>query len=436
MRAGFSAILLLVAGMLDAAPLRVLAIGDSLTEEYRFETPFSGPNTTPPPIDANTHNWPEIISSRRPDDLSFGTYEANLVSYPDFRDGGYKYNYGIPGFTAEAWVEIINTTFLDSFNGAYEALCYSTKTSLTRMLQDENIGVVVIFLGGNDLNSKYDEVFEDPVAPAWLQGIVTNIRAIRNFVRSKNTTVPIVICTMPDIGATPKVAGDYPVPAGKALARQRIAAANGSIIAMAAEVGSQVARIDLLTDRIFDEQPFQINGTVFLYPPDDQNPPDRLFCHDGFHPATAAQAIITNTVVDAINRATGRTIPLLTNREILGDVVGLNPDQPYLTWAGSAGGMTADPDGDGIRNLVEYVLGTPALTTSSPYVFAANGRLSFPVSPEGLRFADLAVEESVNLSAWTPLPAGRLSVAGDGTWRVEPGATGKTFYRLRATTKP
>ncbi len=435
MRAAFLPMFFLgLASVLGAAPLKILAIGDSLTEEYRFETPFSGPDTTPPPIDANTNNWPELLSARRSADVSFGTYEANLASYPDFRDGGYKYNYGIPGFTAEAWVEIINTTLEDSFEGVYEAFCYSTKTALTRHLREDGIGVVVIFLGGNDLNSRYDEIFEDAATPAWLADMVADIRAIRDFVRARNSTVPIVICTVPDIGATHRVSSAYSDPAGRALALQRIAAMNASLVAMAGQVGSQVARIDLLTDRIFDEQPFHLNGTVLQYPPDPANPPDRLFCHDGFHPSTGPQAIIANTIADAINRATGSGIAPFSNREILGNILGLDPDQPYTAWAGAAGGMTADPDGDGLPNLAEYVFNLDPAAAGSPFRFSPDGRLSFTPSAAGLRFASLEVMESTDLSIWTPVPAGRVTVA-DGTWTVGGGGN-RIFYRLDVSPKP
>lgn len=82
--------LLVLAGFGGAAPLKVLSIGDSLTEEYRFETPFSAPESAPgvPGLEANTKNWVEIVSARRGEWLSFGSYDPNLLSYPDFRNGG------------------------------------------------------------------------------------------------------------------------------------------------------------------------------------------------------------------------------------------------------------------------------------------------------------------------------------------------------------
>ena len=418
--------------------MRILSIGDSLTEEYRFETPFSGPkigDSDVPSVNANTHNWPEIISEHRGQYLSFGSYKPNLLDYRDFRDAGYKYNYGIPGFTAEAWVDIVTEQY-SNFSFAEAILASRTNDVLTDHLQDDGIGVVVIFLGGNDLNSPYDQIFEAATPPAFLQQIPNRLRTIHNFVRSKNSTVPIVLCALPDIGATYKISQQYSDPARQVIARQRIAALNASVIALGAELGCQIARVDYLTDRIFDQVPFQINGTIFRYPPDNANPPDRLFCHDGFHPSTVGQAIITNLILDAINRATGSVIPLLTDREILGDVLGLDPDQPYFTWAGSAGAMTSNPDGDGLPNLVEYLLDTDPNAAGSPFQFSANGEFSFFASAEHLRFATLEVLESPTLSNWQPVPESRLMILPDGSWHIAPNGSGANFYQLKAVPKP
>ena len=430
---GFAACAVLTAG---AAPLKVMAIGDSLSEEYRFETVFSAPQSTPLGP-SNTENWVQLLSERRSADVSFGGYEPSMFQYPDFRDGGYEYNFGVPSFETVTWVDVINSTLSDFLSGDPErTFRYTTKREIIRQLDEEDIDVVVIFLGGNDQYGDYDLIFEEPQTPALLADAVTNIGKIHQFIRNNHSSVPIIICTFPDIGATQEISSVYTDPALRVRARQRIADANAAVVAKAAQLGATVARIDQLTDRIFDESPFHLNGTVMQYEPHPDNPPDRIFCHDGFHPSTMGQALIGNLIMDAINRATGRSIALFTNREILGPILGLNPDQPYLAWAGSAGGMTANPDGDEMQNLVEYVLGTSGTVADSPLVFSGNGALSFPTSTAGLRFADLKVMESMTLgNDWAPVPQGRISVV-NGTWSVAPKGTAKNFYRLEATPKP
>lgn len=419
----------------QAAPLRVMTIGDSMTEEYRFESIFSGPESNP--LRANTMNWVELLAEHRETEVSFGGYEPSLFQYPDFRDAGHEFNFGVPSFETGTWVEVINSTISDLFSGdPYRTACYTTKLQIINQLANKDIGVVVIFLGGNDQNGDYRHIARDPEPPALLADAVTNIAKIHKFIRDNHSTVPIVICTFPDIGATYKVSTDLPDPVARARARQRIADANAALVSKAAELGATVARVDQLTDRIFDEHPFHLNGTVMVYEPHPDNPSDRIFCRDGFHPSTVGQALIANLILDAINRATGRSIPLFANREILDDVLDLDPDQPYLAWAGSAVGMTENPDGDGVPNLVEFVLGTSATAADSVFVFSENGTMTFPTSEAGLRFADLRVVESQALeNEWTPVPADRIRVE-NGTWTVSPNGTAKNFYRLEATPKP
>lgn len=416
-----------------AVPLKVLAIGDSLTEEYAFELPFSAPDSSP--LNANVKNWPEILATQRADSFSMGSYNSTLFSYTDLRDGGYKYNYGVPGFKTADWVAVCQSSFEDVFSSdLITSLRYPTQQGLLGHL--DNVGAVVIFLGGNDLKSDYAGIFNNAQAPALLAEAVTNLTFIHDYVRRHKASVPIIIATAPDIGATAEVAGKYTDPAKRAIARARIAAMNASIIAMAATRGATVARVDTVTDRIFDQVPLELNGTTFNYAPNPENSPRPVFCKDGFHPATMVQALIADQIVDALNRATGSSIPRLANRDILGPILGLNPDQPYLDWASTAGGFTANPDGDGLPNLAEFVLGTTPTVANSPFVFESDRRMHFATSLAGQKFASLTVEESSTLAAWLPVPASRISVALDGVWQISPPAASRTFYRLAVSPRP
>lgn len=403
--------LTLVTTSLHAAPFRLLAIGDSLSEEYRFETPFSAPDSNPSV--ANTKNWVELLHAHRPLDFTMGNYEPSLFNYLDYRNAGYEYNYGIPGFKAERWDQLLLSTppnFLD----------INTKSELKGDLSSVN--AVLIFLGGNDLSLTNTAAQHDEIR----QSIVR----IHGYVRANATVgMPIIIATVPDIGSTPdeKISD----PAQAAAARQKVATLNANIVALASLPNTHIARIDTVTDQIYDQQPFHLNGTLLSYPPHPQNPPLHLFCKDGFHPGTAAHALIANEILRAINGFAATPIPLFTNREILANILAQNPDQPLIDYLGSAG-----DDGDGLPGLIEFLLNTNPTQPNPGFVFSANGTATYTSSATALRFADLSVLQSSTLTDdWIPVPAGNVQTLPNGTVNLIPSAP-KLFYKFAATPKP
>jgi lysophospholipase L1-like esterase len=419
-----------LSGLADGQALRVLVLGDSMTEEYHFELPFSAPDSNP--TNPNTKNWVEILGARRDAEINLGSYKSSLPPYPDLRNMGYKFNYGVPSFKTTDWIAVINSSLsLDPV----VLLRYRTKTQLLDHLDE--VDVVVIFLGGNDLKSDYSGIFNNPEPPTLLDQTVANLAILHDFIRIHAPAfLPIVIATAPDIGASPDVLNKYTDPDKRLVARARIANMNTALAAMAVARGATVARIDQLTDRVFDQVPLHLNGTIFSLVPNKDNPPHAAFCKDGFHPATMPQALIADILIDALNRATGRAVPRLSNREILLSILGLNPEQPYLDWAAGAGDISADPDGDGMPNLTEYAMGTSPLSAGSPYNFTTGGTMGFAVSAAGLRYATLAVEETTTLTSWLPVPSSRITMLPDDTWRIQPSGSARTFYRLAVTPRP
>jgi lysophospholipase L1-like esterase len=284
------------------------------------------------------------------------------------------------------------------------------------------VDAVLIFLGGNDLSLTNSDAQHDLIRQSILR--------IHGYVRRKAPAgTPIIIATVPDIGATPAEAIADPVLA--AAARQRVATLNANIAAMDDLPDTHIARIDAVTDRIHDQRPFHLNGTLFAHPPDPRNPPLHLFCKDGFHPGTAIQALIANEILKAINGFSTHAIPLFTNREILADILGQNPDQPLIDYLGHAGN-----DGDGLPGLIEYLLGTDPAKANPALAFSADGTASFKPSSAALRYADLSILQSATLrDDWIPVPAGNILTLPDGTVNLIPSDP-KLFYRFAATPKP
>jgi lysophospholipase L1-like esterase len=393
---------LLSALPLSAAPFRLLAIGDSLSKEYQYEFVFSAPDSNP--SNPNTKNWVELLTSGRTATFSMG----GVSSYLDLRVAGHEYNYSIPGYKAEDWDALLNGSL-----------------NLTRYELAGDLGAVdavLIFLGGNDLSLTSTDAQNDTIRQY--------IANIHQYVRANAPAgKPIIIATLPDIGATPaeKIAD----PTAAAAARQRVATLNANIIAMAATLpNTYIARIDAITDRIYDQVPFHINGTIFTYPPDPENPPLRIFCKDGFHPSTGAQALIANEILKAINTFAATPIPLFANREIL-TILGQNPDQPLIDYIAG----TPD-DGDGLPALIEYLLGTDPGVPNSPFTFSADGSATYTPSETALRYADLSVLQSATLTDdWTAVPPANIQTLPGGSLKIVPTAP-KLFYKFLATPKP
>lgn len=421
-----------------AAPVQVLAIGDSMTEEYAYELTFSAPASNP--TNANTRSWPELLRIFRPAEASLGPFEATGGSYFDLRNAGHRWNFGIPGTTTLNWKNLLYST-----PGANDDL--SPLYGVTRNALEDQLAyaqVVVVILGANDLKQDYNDLFNDTEGVDYFASLTTRLNLIHAWIRIVRPKVPLIIGTLPDVGATPQISGIYDVPEKQQSTRAKIAAFNQSLIAWAATKNppAGVARLDRLTDRIFDEQPFHLNGTVFNVQGAPENPPTSLFCRDNFHAATMAQALIANEILLAINAKLGTGLAPFANREILQSLLGLNPDQPYLSWIASQGlpgaAMDGDIDGDGLPQLVEYLLGSDPGGFDRPVSgsFVPGSSLSWQPDPLALRFATLTAEESPDLASWTPVPPERTQTASDGTVSVTPAAGSTSFVRLRAVPRP
>ncbi|MEP3214520.1 MAG: SGNH/GDSL hydrolase family protein, partial [Luteolibacter sp.] len=373
-----------------SAPFKLLAIGDSQTEEYRFETPFSAPDSDP--FVANTKNWVELLEQHRPLDFSMGNYEPSLGNYADYRNAGYEYNYGVPGFKAEKWVDVLFNpgTFFE----------YNTRYELRGDLSA--VDAVLIFIGGNDLSLANDDAKNDEIR--------VFIGRIHDYVRNNApANLPIIVATVPDIGATPKEKISDPTLA--AAARARVATLNANIIAdLGSRANTYIARIDHITDRIFDQVPFQINGTHFINSFNPENPPLYLFCKEQFHPTTAPQALIANEILAAINSFATTPIAPFANREILTLLPGIDPDQPLIDYIAAA-----PDDGDGLPDLLEYLLGKSPTTPDAAFTFAPDGSATYTPNSAALDYASLTALESDKLDGtWQQVPLNRLTPAPGG----------------------
>jgi hypothetical protein len=100
---------------------------------------------------------------------------------------------------------------------------------------------------------------------------------------------------------------------------------------------------------------------------------------------------------------------------------------------------TADPDGDGLANLLEMLLGTdPAQADAAPalQVDGATAQLTFSFAHPAPAFSQLSLEQSTDLATWNRLPiaAAQITALGDDRRQVQVPVTLSTdrqFWRLR-----
>lgn len=448
-----------------AVPLKIVTIGDSLTDGYDevsklAEVPLLNfllegtvyPEPDFPNLDGNPRafNWPELLSIFRSGEVDFGTegdwggIEEGFLGVPipvgDLRFKGFQRNFALVGTTTLNWTSLLISDPVDDDFFPANLLYPDTKSALLSELATAD--VAVIFLGGNDLKNDYDQTFNTADASAFLDPIVSRLEDIHTAVRTAQANLPIVIATVPDVGATPNIYQVYNVPARQAATRAQIAAMNQTIInTFGAKSLTAVARVDRLTDLAFDLSPFHLNGTVFTMEGDPDNDPDHLFCKDNFHPATAAQALLANEIMAAINELIPGSMTPFTNREILESALLLNPDQPYLDWAAGYGlgtdSFDIDSDGDHLSNGVEMLINSSPLVANAPFTgsWRPGGTLGFTISSSASRYLDWIAEESADLSTWTEVPEARFNLSGEAA-AVTPPTGSQSFFRLRSTPKP
>jgi len=442
--------LLACAGFAAAAELQTLVIGDTLSEEYAYMIAGGGPyysyqfaSPESVPWQANTLNWVEMVGQWRgagsgEDHLFLGVNVENwyLDIYEDLRRAGYALNFGLVDFWTATWV---STLLADEDSG----ILWDTVNHLVGALPTTE--VVVIMLGWEDLRADYIWIHDD-TAPAWIyDGIVDRLMWLGDYFDGFTGTIPVVMCTVPDIGVTPMMRASYPDPAKRAGARARIQAMNDDLRTRALAAGYGIADVHAITLRIEDDDPFLINGQELIADGHPENPPEYLFCRDDLHPATVIQALIANEVIGAINGLLGSSVEPFTNREILERVPGLDPDGPFLDWiAGhdvSDRGLHDNPDGDPFDNLAEFAFGldpvVPDPGLAHDWSGPGGGRLGilWALAPEASGYLEVGAEQSADLEFWTPLAPGSIEDLGGGHWRASIDTSDPAGF-LRATVFP
>lgn len=380
----------------QAEPLKVMVIGDSQSEEYRFEIPFSAPESDP--FDSNTKNWIELLSEYRPDDFDFGEYKRNAFEWADVRNAGYEFNWSIPGAFISTFLEVLNSSIFNDQE-------YLT-SKLELLDQIDEVDAIVIFLGGNDIRTVYSKLHRDEPPSGWPQNIIAQMEALIEIVRDENSNIPIIVGDFPNVGGTEKTKLSHPDKRGQQIASRHVANANLLLKQMLDPKDIPLFEVSQVTTDLLDDAPIRIGNVEFIPFGHPENPPRNLLCRDGFHPSTATQVTIANMIVTTLNEETTTNTMPFSDDEILTDILGIEPtaDDNYLSWIRSFNpsneSLFADPDGDGLENLGEFALNRNPVISDAPQL-ADNLTLDFQVEPSRLDYVKTEAKGSADLKEWT-----------------------------------
>ena len=399
-----------------------LVSGDSLTKEYEAEFPGLYPNN---PASWQARNWIEILHQNRTAWFDIGTWSV----YSDPRLTGHRFNWAFPGSTTTDIRNQLSSIYNFWWTGTLQG---QLRTDVQR---------VVIFAGGNDANSYYGSLYNGTADASTTTNITLgNLQWIINYIRTTNATIPIMLVSVPHVGCTTKVQQSYPTdPVKTARVTAAMDALNASLAAYAQSQGiGFVTGVYAFTKSIIT-QPFRIQGIEFYRVADADARTRYTFSGDGFHPNTCAHTRIAQMVVDAFNAQYPATVMTpLSDSYIISTLLGLDPNIPFNEWlasVGQSGSFTADSNGNGIPNGIEFALENITDASSMPKPVMQGGALTLTYLPRQVftEWGSIQAQSSTDLINWNNIGTTQTTTNPDGTITVSVNLTGKGFVRLNCS---
>lgn len=276
-------------------------LGDSYSDEYQFH----------PPDCSTARNWVEILAAAR--GLDFGRFDADDRRDPS--DRGHAFNWSRPGTTTE---DLIQT---------------GLPTRMAALVARGEVGLVVVFIGGNDFIHALRRPDPASALEAALPRALQNDRAAVRTILSASPRVKLVLVTIPDIRHLPEFEAE--LRAG----RLSSALADASTVAIR-RYNAGIRSIAASEPRIALMDLDLATRAMTLLSPDhvlvagrrlDRHRPandlDCFFLADGRHPGTLAQGLIACLFIEVINTKFAAGIKPLEPREILAFARSVAPPQ-------------------------------------------------------------------------------------------------------------
>ena len=311
---------------------------------------------------------------------------------------------------------------------------------------------VVLFVGGNDINGVYGDVYDGLSAGTFVADFVEDAAWIIDWALGHNPDLEFVLVNVPHVGITPLVKDRYPpdpVKTGRVTAV--LDDLNGQLKALAASRGVGFADVYTPTLRLLGSDPLCVEGMGFANTGSSSGDLDFVWLagdlSDNFHPNTNAQALIANEIIHAFNRHYEVAIAPLSATEILGGLLQKSPaeiDMPFADWS-SCYGIPVDVDGDsdrdGLKAGLEFALGLDPTrddresVTSGLVDGSTMLELAYPQRLPASSQVTLRAMQSkdLNFAPLVPQP----TEGADGLLRAKlPVTGGKGFLRLEAEVGP
>lgn len=408
-----------------------LVVGDSLSKEYEVEFPALYPSNSD---SWDSRNWIEILHTRRNAWFDLG----NFSTYADPRITGHEHNWAFPGAqTGEIRSRLSSSSPLDYFwHQEFEGQVQSA------------VERVVVFAGGNDVDSYYGNIYNGSSPTSYINATYNNLVWIVDYIRGLKPSLQMLLVAVPHVGCAPDVQAQFPtntLKTGRVTSALNTLNANLAAFAQSRGIGFASAVYDMTRDMI--GSPFCIGGVEFYRVADADARPRYVFSGDGFHPNTCAHARIAQIIVNAFRaKYPSPNITPLPDTELLEGVLGLDRHLPLTEWLTGLGvpagarGVADDPDGDGLKNLLEFSLAGFSASVSDvallPGGTLSGGNLSMTYAPRATAcaYCQIVPQESDDLATWTDVAPGAITDNGNGSFTVSasPSASGRKFLRLEA----
>lgn len=292
-------------------------LGDSYSDEYQYY----------PPDRDQARNWVEILAQTR--GLDFGPLSLGSRGVP--RHQGYAYNWACSGATTD------------------DMIADGQHSGLAAQVRDGSVGLVFIFIGGNDFIRALSR--DDPAQAAMEAASVAvqNVQKAITAILEASPDVKIVLATVPDIGELPEFA--EPCRDGT-LPRSTLRAVDAAVCRFNQEIRDRaksdprIAVTDLYWStrvaRMLSPQHLLVGG-VRVWRNGPSNEFDHLFLADRRHIGTVAQGLMARMFIETLNSRFHADLAPLSDQEILQAATRARRESPAIAGAGGLGQSTLSP---------------------------------------------------------------------------------------------